>query len=168
MQQQPPQHNPPPTHLPQPSANPADNDIHISEPLCAVFRSALRTQNLKYTPERAQILDTIVLLDDVFQADQLLEALKQKGFRVSKATVYRTIKLLDEAGIIQPVLFDDAEQTHYQLAYGSKSSGLLVNLDTKQTTTIELPELIAIRDRVCKDAGVKPDGHRFVIYARSK
>jgi len=150
------------------SATNADAEIHISEPLCAVFRSALRTQNLKYTPERAQILDTIVILDEVFQADQLLDALKQKGFRVSKATVYRTIKLLDEAGIIQPVLFDDAEQTHYQLAYGSKSSGLLVNLDTKQTTSIELPELIAIRDRVCKEAGVTPDGHRFVIYARSK
>ena len=72
----------------------------IIEPLCAVFRRSLKDVGLKYTPERAQILDTIIELDGLFEADQLLEEVKGKGFRVSKATVYRTLKLLEDSGII--------------------------------------------------------------------
>ena len=41
----------------------------------------------------------------MFEADALLTALKRAGLRVSKATVYRTIRLLQDAGIIQRVLF---------------------------------------------------------------
>ncbi|MBC7773090.1 MAG: transcriptional repressor [Pyrinomonadaceae bacterium] len=142
------------------------DQLEIIEPLCAVFRRKLRSEGLKYTPERAQILDAIIQMDDVFQADQLLERLKRTSFRVSKATVYRTIKLLAEAGIIQQVLFD-ADQSHYQLAYGKRSSGLLVRVDTKQITPIDAPEIAQWRDRICKERGLIPEGHRLVIYARA-
>jgi len=152
--------------LPQASVDALDR-LEIIEPLCAVFRRKLRSEGLKYTPERAQILDAIIQMDDVFQADQLLERLKKTPLRVSKATVYRTIKLLAEAGIIQQVLFD-AEQSHYQLAFGKRSSGLLVRVDTKQITSIDAPEIAQWRDRICKDRKLIPEGHRLVIYARAQ
>src|SRR5881396_1744355 len=118
----------------EPPASDAESPLEIIEPLCAVFRRKLKSEGLKYTPERAQILDAIIRRDDaggaggaggvagVFQADELLASMRKAGFRVSKATIYRTIKLLAEAGIIQQVLFD-AETAHYQLAYGKSSSG---------------------------------------------
>jgi len=152
---------------PLPAAKSLDlDDLHIIEPLCAVFRRKLKSVGQKYTPERAQILDAIIQMDDVFQADQLIERLKKSQFRVSKATAYRTIKLLADAGIIQQVLFG-ADQAHYQLAYGKRSSGLLVDVDTKQITPIDAPEIAAWRDRICRERGLKAEGHRFVIYARS-
>ena len=40
--------------------------LDIIEPLCAVFRRALKEENLKYTPERAMILDTIIAFDGCF------------------------------------------------------------------------------------------------------
>jgi Fur family ferric uptake transcriptional regulator len=161
-------------------------EFAIIEPLCAVFRRKLRAEGLKYTPERARILDAVVTWGEggardgrgangasggggegggVFEADQVMQSLRRGGFRVSKATVYRTIKLLAEAGIIQQVLFD-ADQSHYQLAYGRGSSGLLVRVDTREISTIELPELAALRDRICRERGLEPQGHRLVIYAR--
>lgn len=142
----------------------ADAALQIYEPLCAVFRRKLKSVGLKYTPERALILDAIIQMDDVFQADELLARMRNTSLRVSKATIYRTIKLLAEAGIIQQVLFD-AEQAHYQLAYGKRSTGLLVRVDTGEITPIEVPELAALRDRICRDRGLKADGHRLVIYA---
>lgn len=138
-----------------------------------MFRHKLKGVGLKYTPERAQILDAIIRRDaeggsaSIFQADELLSAMRESGFRVSKATIYRTIKLMSESGIIQQVLFDN-EQSHYQLAYGKRSGGLLVNMDTREITALDLPEVSAIRDRVCKERGLRPEGHRLVIYARSK
>lgn len=141
-----------------------DDAISVLEPLCAVFRRHLKAQSLKYTPERAQILDVILGFDGVFQADQLIDELAGRDFRVSKATVYRTIKLLQEAGIIQQVLFN-AEHAHYQLAYGRQPKDLLVRVDSEEIVPIDVPELIELRNRICAELGLKPEGHRFQIYA---
>lgn len=138
--------------------------IEIVEPLCAVFRRHLKKEGQKYTPERAHILDAIIRLDDIFEADRLLELVKADGFRVSKATIYRTIKLLQDAGIIQQVLVD-SEHAHYQLAYGKRPNDLLVRVDTGQILPIDIPELIGIRDRICREMGLDPQGHRLQIYA---
>lgn len=175
----------------------AGDDIRIIEPLCAVFRRKLKAEGLKYTPERAYILDAIMRRameaesaaragegeragspfaaggktaigankGGVFEAEELVEQMRLQGFRVSRATVYRTIKLLAEAGIIQQVLFD-TEQAHYQLAYGRASSGLLVDVDTNEITPIDVPELAAIRERICRERGLVAEGHRLVIYGR--
>lgn len=152
------------TSPPPPSPTP---ELRITEPLCAVFRRHLKGLNQKYTPERARILDTLIELDDVFQAEQIQSTLHDAGYRVSKATIYRTIKLLQEAGIIQQVLVD-AEQAHYVLAYGRQPRDLLVNADTGEITTIEIPELAALRDRVCAEHGVKAQGHRLIVYATNR
>lgn len=139
----------------------------VMEPLCAVFRRRLKEVGQKYTPERAQVLDAIIRIDDLFQAEELQEALRKSGFRVSKATVYRTIKLLQDAGIIQQALVD-AEQAHYLLAYGRRPRDLIVRVDTHEVETIEAPELLALRDRLCAERGLVAQGHRFVVYAVGK
>lgn len=139
-------------------------DFDIIEPLCAVFRRALKGEGLKYTPERARILDTIIRLDGMFEADQLLEQMRDDGFRVSKATVYRTIKLLEDASIIQRVLFD-RDQSHFQLAYGKAANTLLIHVDTGEVQAIEVPELIALRDKICAARGLKAEGHKLQIFA---
>ncbi|MCA9283488.1 MAG: transcriptional repressor, partial [Phycisphaerales bacterium] len=135
------------------------------EPMCAVFRRHLRGLGHKYTPERAQILDTLVLMDDLFQVEELIDALKDAGHRVSKATVYRTIKLLQEAGIIQQVLFD-AEHAHYQLAYGRKTRDIIVCVDTNEIVSVVIPELDEIAERVCAAHGLTPESHRLQIFAK--
>ncbi len=147
---------------PPPAVPPAE--FEIIEPLCAVFRRHLKHLGQKYTPERAKILDTLIELDEVFQADDLLERLNNSGFRVSKATVYRTIKLLQDAGIIQQVLVD-AEQAHYVLAYGTRTPDLLVRSDTGEIETITVPGLAELRDRVCNELGLRAQGHRLIVYA---
>ncbi len=136
----------------------------MHEPLCAVFRRYLKSLNQKYTPERAQILDVLIEMDDLFQAEELLDRMRTAGYRVSKATIYRTIKLLEDAGLIQRVLFD-REQSHYQLVFGKKPNTLLVRTDTGDVEAIDIPELAAIRDRICKERGLEPHGTRFQIFA---
>lgn len=140
-------------------------DIEILEPLCAVFRRRLKADGQKYTPERARLLDVIIRLDRVFDADTLLEEVKGDGFRVSKATVYRTLKLLEDCGIIEQVPFD-REQSHFQLVYGKKAGALLINIETGDSQTIDVPELLALRDRICRAYGLEPEGHRLQIYAK--
>lgn len=147
------------------STHDPDPELGIIEPLCAVFRRALRDEGLKYTPERAAILDTIIEIDGLFEADHLLETLKDRGHSVSKATVYRTLKLLEQAGIIQHVLFD-REQSHYELAMGNRGSTLLIDVDSGEILTEDTPELIELRDAVCKRRGLIPQGHKLQIFVK--
>ncbi len=138
----------------------------VMAPLCSVFRRYLRSQNLKYTPERADVLNAIIECDDVFEVDQLLMEMRRRGHRVSKATIYRTVKLLQDAGIITQALFD-SKQAHYQLIYGKAARDYIVCMKTGKYIEFSDDELVALRNRICKAHGWDPVGHRFQIYAIS-
>jgi Fur family transcriptional regulator, ferric uptake regulator len=155
--------------MPAERGQPLDNgqELEILEPLCAVFRKKLKAEGLKYTPERAQVLDTVMGFDGLFEADRVLEKVRKSGFRVSKATVYRTIKLLQDAGIIQRALFDQ-EQAHYQLVYGKAAQDSIIRMDTGEVIAVDVPELAALRQAVCKARGLEAKGHRLVIFAVGK
>ena len=135
-------------------------------PLCSVFRRYLKSQNLKYTPERADILNAIIEQDDVFEVDHLLMEMRRRDHRVSKATIYRTIKLLQEAGIITQALFD-SKQSHYQLIYGKAARDFMVCMKTGEYLEFSDDALVALRNRICQEHGWDPVGHRFQIYAIS-
>ncbi len=136
------------------------------EPLCAVFRRYLKSVNLKYTPERADILNAIIERDSVFEVEELLAEMHERSYRVSKATVYRTIKLLQDAGIITQALFD-SRQSHFQLIYGKAPRDYMVCMKTGKCIEFTDSELVALRDRICKENGWAAVGHRFQIYAIS-
>jgi Fur family ferric uptake transcriptional regulator len=138
----------------------------VMAPLCSVFRRYLRSQDLKYTPERADILDAIIAEDGLFETESLMDSMRSDDHRVSKATLYRTVKLLREAGIIQEVTID-GKQAHYQLIYGRKPIDALVCMRTGKRIEFSSEELVAIRNKICKEHGWNPAGHRFVIYATS-
>src|SRR5262245_26444628 len=142
------------------------DEIAAMAPLCAVFRKFLKTQDLKYTPERAEILNAIIEHDDVFEVEALLKDMLRRGYRGSKATVYRTIKLLQDAGIITQALFD-TKQSHYQLIYGRQPRDSMVCMKTGRHLEFASEQLIALRDRICREHGWEPMGHRFQIFAVS-
>lgn len=141
--------------------------ITIHEPLCAVFRRKLKGEGLKYTPERAQILDTIIQIDDVFEAERLQSELRHSEVRVSKATIYRTLKLLQEAGIIHQVPLE-TEQTSYMLAYGGRPRDLVIRVDSNEIETVEIPELDALCERLCAQRGVKLRGRSFQLFVEKE
>ncbi|MBT4524814.1 MAG: hypothetical protein HOC21_07830 [Phycisphaerae bacterium] len=138
----------------------------VMAPLCSVFRRYLRSQDLKYTPERADILNAIIEEDGLFEAETLMDSMRVSGYNVSKATLYRTVKLLREAGIIQEVMID-GKQSHYQLIYGRKPIDAMVCMRTDKRIEFSSGELIEWRNAICKEKGWDPVGHRVVIYALS-
>ena len=155
--------------VPEPGETPdsrGEIDVASMAPLCAVFRRYLRSKDLKYTPERADILDAILEPDDLFEAEELLLDMRRRGYRVSKATIYRTIKLLQEAGIITQALFDP-RQAHYRLIYGRAPRDYMVCMKTGRHIEFGSDEITKLRQRICDEYGWEPIGHRFQIYAIS-
>lgn len=144
----------------------ADEDMVIYQPICSIFRRFLKKRTLKFTEERAKILDSVLAKEGIFEVEQLSHEMAQAGHKVSKATIYRTVKHLVEAGIIQEVLLD-SKQARYQLIYGRKPMDHLVCVETDEVIEFFSPELIALRDRICREHGFEPSGHRFLIYGVS-
>src|SRR5437763_15133802 len=87
------------------------------EPVCAIFRRYLHGQKLKFTPERAMILDAVLRKTGLFEAEQLVDDLKKLGHRASRATMYRTLGHLQDAGVVKQVFFDN-KQSYYEVIAG--------------------------------------------------
>lgn len=73
----------------------------------AIFTQYLHTKKLRKTPERFAILDKVVHSVDHFSIDNFYEQLEQEGYHVSRATVYNTIELLIDAGLVRCHHFDN-------------------------------------------------------------
>jgi len=135
-------------------------------PLCSVFRRFLKRKGLKFTSERARILEAVLSKRGVFGPEELLDELRHGPEHVSKATIYRTIKHLQESGIITQVLLD-AKQAHYRLSIGREAAGHLVCIETNRIIDFTTPELTELTNRICKQYGFDPVSYRFVIYGVS-
>jgi len=66
-----------------------------------LFVQYLRENNLKVTQERLALLDEIFATNDHLDADELLARMKAKNRKVSRATVYRTLDLLVQCGLVR-------------------------------------------------------------------
>ncbi len=148
-------------------ASPDAADDLLMAPMCSIFRRFLKRQGLKFTTERALILNAVLEKEGVFEADQLLMEMRDQETRVSKATIYRTLKHLLQAGIIGEVLLD-SRQAHYQLSYGRQPKGHLVCVETQRVIEFAIPpEISALREKVAKAHGFEPVSARFVVYGIS-
>lgn len=65
------------------------------------FFDFLKLKNLRRTSQRDAIIETVFSTDEHFTAEQLLDWSRKRDRSVSRATVYRTLPLLTESGLVR-------------------------------------------------------------------
>ncbi len=83
----------------------------------SIFEAFLDGRGLKFTRARQLILETVFSLHEHFDAEQLYDIIHKVSRDVSRATVYRTLPLLVEAGLIQKSVRSEARDT-FEHIYG--------------------------------------------------
>jgi Fur family ferric uptake transcriptional regulator len=136
------------------------------EPVCAIFRRYLHAQKLKFTPERAMMLDAVLRKTGLFEPEEILDGLKGPGQRVSRATVYRTLSHLQDAGILKQVFFDN-RQSYYEVIVGRETHDYLICVDTGRVIEFNSQRLRQLRDEICREHGYQPLSHQFHIFGVS-
>lgn len=136
------------------------------EPVCAVFRRYLHQEKLKFTPERAMILDAVLRKEGLFEPEGLIDGLKGLGHKVSRATVYRTLSHLQDAGILKQVFFDN-KQSYYEVIAGRQTNDYLICVTTGKVIEFSSEKLKKLRDEICREHGFEPLSHRFQIFGVS-
>jgi Fur family ferric uptake transcriptional regulator len=136
------------------------------EPVCAIFRRYLHGEKLKFTPERAMILDAVLRQQGLFDAERLVADLKGLGHRVSRATAYRTLTHLQDAGILKQVFFDN-KVSYYEVIAGRQTYDYLICVETGRVIEFNSEKLKALRDEIAAAHGFEPLSHQFHIFGLS-
>lgn len=135
---------------------------HTPGELQEVFRNHLRNHGIKYTSARRKILDAVLALEDHFGAEQVLYLLKERGWKVGKATVYRTLPILVECDILKQVRFD-VKQAHYEHAFGEGPHDHMVCRRCGRIVEFGAEEVIALRQRIAQQYHFHVISHRFQL-----
>jgi Fur family transcriptional regulator, ferric uptake regulator len=133
------------------------------------FREFLRARQLKFTIERAAILKAVGAFGRPFEAEELLLELREAGHRISKATVYRTLKHLLDAGLLKQVHFGvdgGGKQAHYDYVNAAEAGGAhdhLVDLETGKIIPFSSDLVVRLREEIARKLGFIAVSHRFQI-----
>lgn len=134
-------------------------DIQTAEDM---FRAYLHDRGLKYTPERQMLLHEVLSTPQHFEAEQLLISMRQAGKRVAKATIYRTLPLLADCGIIKQVQFGD-NLARYEPILGQAPHDHMVCRRCRRIIEFDSSDVANLRDAIAARHGFQPSGHRFQI-----
>ena len=74
------------------------------------------------------MLDAVLRKTKLFEPEEMVNDLKGLGHRVSRATVYRTLNHLQDAGIVKQVFFDN-RQSYYEVIVGRETHDYLILRD---------------------------------------
>jgi len=90
-----------------------------------LFTGYLELHQHRKTPERYAILDEIYSSKVHFDVDELFLKMKSRNYHVSRATVYNTLDLLVESGLVKRHQFGQ-NTSHYEQAFGYKQHDHLI------------------------------------------
>lgn len=131
------------------------------------FRQFLEAKGLKLTSERKIILKEIFSAHDHFEAEDILVRTRNKGERVSKDTIYRTLPILVEAGLIREVGLGE-RHGHYEHMLSQEHHDHLVCLKCNKVTKFSNGTIEQIQDKVCKEIGFRAQKHNLTIFGICK
>lgn len=139
-----------------------DKDRSVEE-AWPVFVDFLKAQNSRITQARWIVFDHVFARHDHFRADDLAGELASGLNHVSRGTVYRTLDLMTEAGLVQKIRDQDVH-AHYEHIYGHGRHHHLICEKTGRFIEFASPEISAEIERICKKHGFKQRLHRLVVF----
>jgi len=128
----------------------------------ARFREYLGRNNLRLTPERRAVLEVILSREGHFDAEELLRFLRRRR-RVSRATLYRTLDHLREAGLVKVHRFGRG-QALYEHVYGRQHHDHMVCNRCGGVTEFVNEEIERLQEEVCRRVGFHSTSHVMEIY----
>jgi Fur family ferric uptake transcriptional regulator len=128
----------------------------------ARFAEYLAKNRLKMTRERRAILDKVLGLRGHFDVEQLLTLLHESGLAVSRATLYRTLPRLVEAGLVHKVEMAEG-QARYEPMVGRHHHDHMVCLGCGTIVEFESRDIERLQDEVCHRKKFRMTDHTHQI-----
>ena len=129
------------------------------------FMKFLGTKKLRITSQRQTIIDTVFSTEEHFTADQLLEWSRQRDKSVSRATVYRTLPLLTESGLVREMDFGK-DHKYYDPNYADHPNhNHIICQDCDKIVEFESEKIAQIENEITQRLGFSVRTQRLQITA---
>lgn len=119
-------------------------------------------KGLRMTDQRRVVARVVGEAEDHPDVEELYARAARMDPRISLATVYRTVKLFEEAGILEKLEFgdgraryEDAERDHHDH---------LIDVNSGEVIEFVDPEIEALQERIAAKLGYRLMGHRLELY----
>ncbi len=126
----------------------------------------LREAGLRVTQQRTSILAILAAADGHPSADDVYAKARLLDDTVSVATVYRTLAVLESAGLIRKLSFNDAPARYEMMPQSDHDH--LVDIDTGELIEIPSDEIENLRNRIAAELGYEIISHHTILRGRRK
>ena len=128
-----------------------------------ILEKHIREKGLRYTPQREEILKVFLSLERHLSADELHKIVKKRSPGIGHVTVYRTMKLLSEAGLCNEVDFGDGI-VRFEHRYGHEHHDHLICMKCGNYEEVLKPEIEKLQDELAKERGFIAIKHKLQIF----
>ena len=118
------------------------------------FKAALKGESLRFTSQRLAILEDIFSSDEHRECDHIFISLRQKDVPVSRATIYRTLDILENIGFVRKMDVGDG-RFRYENKIAQGHHDHMICVDCGRIIEFVDAEIERRQEKMCRDKNFK-------------
>jgi Fur family ferric uptake transcriptional regulator len=129
----------------------------------AIWDEFIGRKGLRRTPQREKILEVFLSTERHVTAEELHKLVKKRLEGIGYVTVYRTMRILVEAGLCDEIDFGDG-LTRFEHKYGHEHHDHLICMKCGRFIEVIDPKIERLQEKMAKERGFTPMAHKLEIF----